>query len=228
MTFSEQLKSQLNIVDVVSQYVRLKRSGAAHRYIGLCPFHSEKTPSFNVHGLNGYYKCFGCDASGDVFQFVQEIESLTFPETLKTLAERYGIPMPQRQRADDPETQVREAIFEMHEIAAGVFQDNLRSAAGADARKYLESRGISRAAMDEFRLGLSEASGQQLASRLHKFGAELLEASGIVIKRQDGFGILRPLPKSADVSDSQRIGKGHRLRWTCLARWRRTQIPELA
>src|SRR5579863_10287052 len=130
MSFSDQLKSQLNIVDVVGQYVRLKRQGAGPRYVGLCPFHSEKTPSFGVHSVLQYYKCFGCDAAGDVFKFVQEIESLTFPETLKLLAERYGIPFPERHRSDDPEAQRRAAQFEMHEIAADLFQSNLRGPAG--------------------------------------------------------------------------------------------------
>ncbi len=186
MTFAEHLKSQLDIVDVVGQYVRLKRQGGGSRFVGLCPFHSERTPSFGVHSALQYYKCFGCDAAGDVFKFVQQIESLTFPEALKLLAERYGIPMPERQRSDDPEAQRRAALFEMHEIAAEVFQSNLRGAAGAAARSYLESRGVSRAAMDEFRLGLSEASGQQLVHRLQKFGPALLEESGLAIKRQEG------------------------------------------
>src|ERR1700761_3160810 len=166
MSFSDQLKSQLDIVEVVSHYVRLKRQGS--RWVGLCPFHSEKTPSFGVHSVLQYYKCFGCDAAGDVFKFVQEIESLTFPETLKLLAERYGIPMPERQRADDPEAQRSAAIFEMHEIAADMFQKNLRASSGAEARNYLQSRNVSNAGMDEFRLGLSDASGQQLADRLQK------------------------------------------------------------
>ncbi len=188
MNFAEQLKNQLNIVDVIGQYVRLKRSGSAHRYLGLCPFHSEKTPSFNVHGQSQFYKCFGCDAKGDVFTFVQEIESLTFPETLKTLAERYGIPMPQRSSSDDPESRRRDAILEMHEIAASLFQANLRGPGGAEARGYLSSRGVSSQAADEFRLGLSDVSGQQLTNRLKKFGPDLLEASGLVGKRQDGSG----------------------------------------
>ncbi|HEY6989383.1 MAG TPA: DNA primase [Bryobacteraceae bacterium] len=186
MNFAEQLKSQLDIVNVVSHYVRLKRQGAGPRHVGLCPFHSEKTPSFGVHSGLQYYKCFGCDAAGDVFTFVQQIESLTFPETLKLLAERYGIPMPERQRSDDPETKRYAALLEMHEIAAGTFQDNLRGAAGAEARRYLESRGVSRGSMDEFRLGLADASGQQLTRRLEKFGAALLEESGLVAKRESG------------------------------------------
>lgn len=187
MTFAEQLKSQLDIVEVIGSYIRLKRSGAPNRFVGLCPFHVEKTPSFNVNGGNQFYYCFGCQAGGDVFKFVQEIESLTFPETLKTLAERYGIAMPQRTR-DDPETQKRAALLEMHEIAADQFQRNLRSPAGAEARAYLESRGVDRGSMDEFRLGLSDASGQQLVQRLQKFAPHLLEESGLVKRRENGGG----------------------------------------
>lgn len=189
MGFAEQLKSQLNIVDVVGQYVRLKRSGRGTSYIGLCPFHSEKTPSFNVHSTGQFYKCFGCDAGGDVFKFVMEIESLTFPETLKLLAERYGIPIPERSPAGDAEAQRSTALLEMHEIATDLFQANLRSGpAGAAAREYLERRGLSEETVREFRLGLSDASGQQLASRLNKFGSDLIEASGLGVKR-DGGGL---------------------------------------
>ncbi|MBV9302081.1 MAG: DNA primase [Acidobacteriaceae bacterium] len=188
MNFAEQLKGQLDIVEVVGQYVRLKRSGAGPRYVGLCPFHSEKTPSFGVHSVLQFYKCFGCDAGGDVFKFVMEIENLTFPEALKFLAERYGIPIPERRAPDDPETQRRDALLEMHEIAAQVFQENLRGRPGAEARSYLESRGVSRESIDEFRLGLSDASGQQLHQKLRRFGPALLEESGLIVKRQDDGG----------------------------------------
>ena len=188
MSFAEQLKAQLNIVDVVGQYVRLKRQGAGPRHVGLCPFHTEKTPSFYVLSNLGVYKCFGCEASGDVFQFVMDRESLTFPETLKHLAERYGIPMPTRQRLDDPEAQVRSAVLEMHVIAADLFQQNLRSSNGSKAREYLSSRGVSAASAEEFRVGLSDPSGQQLVARLQKFGPALLEESGLVSKRQEGTG----------------------------------------
>lgn len=187
MTFSEELKSQLDIVDVIGQYVRLKRMGT--HYKGLCPFHSEKTPSFNVHAAGQYFKCFGCDAGGDVFKFVMQLEGLTFPETLKLLGERYGIAMPERQSVDDPKAQRREMLLEMQELAAQVFQDNLRSAQGAEARRYLESRGVSRQSMDEFRLGLSDASGQQLVQRLRKYSSEVLEESGLFSKRTDGSGL---------------------------------------
>jgi DNA primase len=186
MTFAEQLKGQLDIVDVIGQYIRIKRSGSTHRHVGLCPFHSEKTPSFHVDGLKQFYYCFGCQASGDVFKFVQEMDSLTFPETLKSLAERNGIPVPQRQRPDDPEAKLREALLEMHEIAAELFQNNLRGPGGAEARAYLESRGIATSTMAEFRLGLSDGNGQQLVSRLQRFGTELMEQSGLVRRRESG------------------------------------------
>jgi DNA primase len=186
MGFAEQLKSQLNIVDVVGQYVRLKRSGRGPAYIGLCPFHSEKTPSFNVHSAGQFYKCFGCGVGGDIYKFVMEIESLTFPEALKLLAERYGIPIPERQRTSDAESQRAAALLEMHEIAADLFQTNLRASMGAETRQYLSSRGVSADSANEFRLGLSDASGQQLVSRLQNFGPVLLAESGLVARRESG------------------------------------------
>jgi DNA primase len=186
MDFAEQLKAQLNIVEVIGQYVSLKKQGSGTRYIGLCPFHSENNPSFNVNGTQGFYKCFGCDAKGDVFNFIQERENLTFPETLKLLAERYGIPMPERQRPDDAESQKKAALYEMQEIAASAFQDNFRASGAVDARNYVEGRNVSKESMDEFRIGLSDASGQQLIKKLQKFGAALMEESGLVGRREDG------------------------------------------
>jgi DNA primase len=187
MDFAEQLKAQLNIVEVIGQYVPLKRQSSGSRYVGLCPFHSENTPSFGVNGALGFYFCFGCQAKGDVFKFIQERESLTFPETLKLLAERYGIPMPERQsRHDDAESQKRAALYEMQEIAAITFQDNLRASGGADARQYVDSRNVSKESTDEFRLGLADVSGQQLVKKLQKFGPALLDESGLVGKREDG------------------------------------------
>jgi len=186
MNFAEELKNQLNIVDVVSQYVRLKRQGAGQRWVGLCPFHSEKTPSFGVHSGHQYYKCFGCDAAGDVLKFVQQIESLTFPETLRTLAERYGIAMPERSRFDDPESQKVAGLLEIHEAAATIFQENLRTDSGSEARQYLQSRGVSGDVAREFRLGLSDAGGQQLTQRLKKYGEPLLIDSGLVARREAG------------------------------------------
>ena len=100
MNFAEQLKSQVDIVRTVGEYVRLRKIG--DRYSGLCPFHTEKTPSFTVNPTLGIFICFGCGVKGDVLKFIQEIEQLTFPETLKLLAERNGIPMPAQRDALTP------------------------------------------------------------------------------------------------------------------------------
>uniref|UniRef100_A0A7C3ARW9 Glycosyltransferase n=1 Tax=Thermorudis sp. TaxID=1969470 RepID=A0A7C3ARW9_9BACT len=162
MDFIEQRKSSVDIVRVVGEYVRLKRAGAGPRYTGLCPFHPEKTPSFSVHSTHQFYKCFGCGAGGDVIKFVMEIERLTFWEAVKLLAERNGIPLPKQAGHGDEETRRRAALYEMHELAARLFGELLDSAAGREARDYLERRGVSRAAAQEFGLGLSDRSGQML------------------------------------------------------------------
>jgi len=190
MDFVEHLKSSVDIVKTVGEYVRLKRSGSGPRYVGLCPFHSEKTPSFSVHSTHQFYKCFGCGAGGDVIKFIMEIERLTFYEALKLLAERNGIPMPRRAEYTDEETKLRAALFEMHEIAAKSFSANLHGAAGAEARAYLAKRGLAPATIEEFGLGLSERGGQALTRRFEKegFPAAALDACGLVLKRQDGSG----------------------------------------
>src|SRR5579871_569775 len=124
MDFVEQLKSSVDIVQAIGEYVRLKRVGSSPRYMGLCPFHTEKTPSFSVHSGHQFFKCFGCQAGGDVLSFVMKLEGVTFFEALKLLAERNGIPMPRRDYSD-PEAKLRGALIEMHEIAATTFQKNL-------------------------------------------------------------------------------------------------------
>src|SRR5579864_270083 len=133
MDFVEQLKSSIDIVKVAGEYVRLRRVGATGRYLGLCPFHQEKTPSFNVNQTRQFYKCFGCGAGGDVLKFVMEIDGLTFPEALKLLSERAGIPMPKRSEYSDADSKLRGALHEMHAIAAGLFAASLAAPEGADA-----------------------------------------------------------------------------------------------
>ena len=189
--FVEQLKSAIDIVKVIGEYVRLRRSGAAGRYVGLCPFHQEKTPSFNVNQTRQFYKCFGCGVSGDVLKFVMEMDGLTFPETLKLLAERNGIPMPKRTEYADAESKLRGALMEMHAIATQVFQANLRSDQGAAARAYLGRRGVSAESIETFQLGYSDSSGQTLVRRLSEehFTPDQMEASGLVRRRQEGSGL---------------------------------------
>jgi len=190
MDFKEQLKSSVDIVKVVGDYVRLRRMGSTGRYSGLCPFHQEKTPSFSVNQTRQFYKCFGCGVGGDVFKFVMEIDGLTFPEALKYLAERNGIPMPVRTEYADAESKLRAVLFEIHAIAASLFQANLRAPQGGDARAYLERRGVSAELIETFQLGFAESSGQALVRRLaqERFTPEQLDASGVLRKRDDGSG----------------------------------------
>jgi DNA primase len=186
MDFAKQLKSQVDIVSVASEYVRLRRFG--NRYSGLCPFHNEKTPSFSIYTDHQWFKCYGCDASGDVLKFVMMIEGLTFWEALKKLADQNGIPLPKQSLASDEDTRLRAALFEMHEIAAEHFRANLAGPNGAVARAYIERRGVAQDAVRQFGLGLAEGSGRALLRVLEQrgFKPDLLETSGLVAKRDDG------------------------------------------
>jgi DNA primase len=186
MDFAEQVKAQVDIVRTVKEYVpNLRRAGT--RWVGLCPFHTEKTPSFGVTPSLGIYKCFGCNAGGDVIKFVQEIEQLTFWEALKTLAERNGIPLPQRRERADADTELRAGLFEMQESAARIFHENLFGGPGGDSREYLTRRGVTASVAQQFQLGYSEPSWDALAKRFAgRYTAEQMEKSGLFGRREDG------------------------------------------
>ena len=187
MDFVEQLKSSVDIVSVVGEYVRLKKSGT-QRYMGLCPFHSEKTPSFTVHVVHQFYKCFSCGAGGDVVKFVMEKEGISFYEALKLLAERYGIPMPKRSQYADEDSKLRGAIYQMHELAQENFRAHLDGPAGEAARGYLARRGVTPETAEQFGLGYSDRSGRALLRLLEQrnFPAAQMDQAGLVGKRQDG------------------------------------------
>ncbi|HWB85630.1 MAG TPA: DNA primase [Bryobacteraceae bacterium] len=187
MDFVDQLKSSVDIVSVVGEYVRLRKSGS-NRYMGLCPFHNEKKPSFTVHVVHQFYKCFSCGVSGDVVKFVQEKEGISFFEALRLLSERYGIPMPRRSEYSDPDTRLRAAIYQMHELAQENFQANLNGPAGEGARAYLARRGVTPEVAAQFGLGYSERGGRALVRLFeqNRFPAEQMEASGLAGRRQDG------------------------------------------
>jgi len=185
MDFAKHVRDSVDIVRIVGEYVRLKKAGT--RFSGLCPFHTEKTPSFSVNPDFRIFICFGCGEKGDVFTFLMKIEGLTFPEALRAVAERSGIPMPERRQVRDANADLREALLAMHQIAGEVFQANLRSGAGADARAYLNKRGLNPSQTEEFSLGFSDRNGQDLTRRLQKqFPPEQLLVSGLVSKRDDG------------------------------------------
>ena len=141
-----------------------------------------------MNTLHQRYKCFGCGAGGDVLTFVMELERLSFYEALKLLAERNGIPMPKRSEYSDPETKLRAALYQMHELAEQAFRANLEGAVGAEARAYLERRGVAQATAAEFGLGYSERSGRGLVRLFekHDFTGDQMEKSGLVLKRDDG------------------------------------------
>jgi DNA primase len=182
-SFVDQIKSSVDIVRVIADYVRLRKAGS--NYIGLCPFHSEKTPSFNVHVGRQYYKCFGCDAKGDVIMFIQSIERISFPEAVKFLAERFGIPLPKTalDTEFDEAAQERVKLLEIHDRAARFFADLLhRSREGRQASDYLRERGISIQTIKQFDMGVAQAAPDGLYRHLNEQSStELLLKSGLVL-----------------------------------------------
>jgi DNA primase len=187
MDFAQELKSRVDIVSVIGERVRLKKAGA-NRYSGLCPFHTEKTGSFSVSVTSQRYYCFGCQAKGDVINFVMEIEGISFHEALKELAERHGIAMPKRSQYADEDSRLREAVFQIHELAAESFRAHLGGPAGEGARAYLARRGVRAETVEQFGLGFSDRSGRALLRLFEQrgFTAAQIDQSGLVRKRDDG------------------------------------------
>jgi DNA primase len=180
--FKETLKQQADIVRIVGDYVKLKKAGAQN-FSGLCPFHNEKTASFSVHATRQFYHCFGCGASGDVFSFVQKIENITFPEAVRLIAQKLGVPMPKvafSSPAEAQEAKVRMALLDVHERATAFFQECLKRPEGANAREYLKGRGLDAETAARFRIGYAPDSGFLLRDALRReFDEELLRESGL-------------------------------------------------
>ena len=189
--FAQTVKQQADIVKIVEGYIRLRKAGAQN-YSGLCPFHKEKTPSFSVHAVRQFYHCFGCGASGDVFSFVGKIENVSFPEAVRIVAQKCGIPLPKREFSSPEqaaEARLRTKLLELHETAAAWFEEQLRSPEGALAREYLSGRGLSDEGMRTFRIGYAPDSFNALRDRLK--GAadeETLRASGLFSAKEAGTG----------------------------------------
>jgi DNA primase len=185
--FKEIVKQQADVVRVVGDYVKLKKAGAQN-YSGLCPFHNEKTPSFSVHVTRQFYHCFGCGVSGDVFSFVQKIENVTFPEAVRTVAQKLGIAIPKlayNSPAEAQEANLRTVLLEIHERSVAIFQESLRRPEGARAREYLSGRGLSQDVIKAFRIGYAPDSGFFLKDRLKgEFDEEVLRESGLFSWKQ--------------------------------------------
>ena len=185
--FAQHVKSSVDIVAVIGESIRLRKQGP-ERWVGLCPFHTEKTPSFSVHQGMQFYKCFGCGKGGDVFNFLMELQGLSFFEALKTLAQQFGIPLPERGAGDlsDAESRRREVLGRMHEIAQAFFEQQLGLPVGAAVRDYLAGRGVSAEAAKQFGLGFA-GGGNRLRALFQKEGiaAEHFEASGLIGKGRE-------------------------------------------
>jgi DNA primase len=195
--FSATVKQQADIVKIVEGYIRLRNAGA-QRYKGLCPFHKEKTPSFNVNGgSQQFFYCFGCQASGDVFSFVAKMENVTFPEAVRLVAQKCGIPLPKREYSspeEAAEARLRRKLLDLHETAAAWFEERLRGPEGAVAREYLAGRGLSPEGIKTFRIGYAPDSFNALRDRLSgEADAETLRASGLFSQKEHEDGTLGPL-----------------------------------
>src|SRR5215475_7513515 len=182
LDFKETVRQQADIVRIVGDYVKLKKSGAQN-FTGLCPFHNEKTPSFSVHATRQFFHCFGCGVSGDVFAFVQKIENITFPETVRLIAQKLNIPLPKMQFSSPQEAReakLRSALLDIHERACIFFQDYLKRSEAAHARAYLAGRGLDDETIARFRIGYAPDSGFLLRDALRgDFDEELLRESGL-------------------------------------------------
>jgi len=187
--FKETLKQQADIVRIVGDYVKLKKAGAQN-FSGLCPFHAEKTASFSVHATRQFFHCFGCGESGDVFTFVQKVENITFPEAVRLIAQKLGVPMPKvsfSSPAEARDAQVRMALLDVHVRAGAFFQESLRRPEGANAREYLKGRGLDAETISRFRIGYAPDSGFLLRDALRReFDEELLRESGLFSWKEDG------------------------------------------
>lgn len=191
--FVEDVKSQADIVQVVQDHVPLKKAGASYK--GLCPFHTEKTPSFHVNRDRGFFHCFGCGTGGDVVKFVELQEKLSFPEAVRQLAQRFGIAVPE---SEDPAQDAaaharREALLKIHEIAADYFRAQLATPGGARARTALEQRDILPETVDRLGLGYAPPQREGLKHHLREAGQtdDLVLASGLVVERDGGHVVDR-------------------------------------
>ena len=188
-SFVEDLKAQVDIVSVIGEVTPLKKTGGTYK--GLCPFHQERTPSFNVNGDKGVFKCFGCGAGGDVIRFMELHHKLSFTEAVRALAQRTGMTIPEEDGGPDARaaSAEREAILRLHERALEFYVAELAGQAGARARRELVTRGLAEATIGTFRYGYAPAGGRTTLHGLfsaEKIPTELQLRSGLIVQREDG------------------------------------------
>ena len=188
-SFIDEVRAAADIVTVISDSVSLRKAGA--KYKGLCPFHGEKTPSFTVDKDKGFFHCFGCGVGGDVFKFVELQEKVNFGEAVRTLAGRFGIPIPEVEASGEQRESAaeREALVKIHEVALAYFREQLATPAGARWRDYLlNDRGLTEQTIDELQIGWAPPARDALRQRLLKAGFKPVQlvTSGLVTRRDDG------------------------------------------
>lgn len=218
---TEEIRRSADIVEVVGQYVSLKPAGPG-RFKACCPFHDEKTPSFNVSRDKGFYKCFGCGVAGDVFTFLQNIENLTFPEARAALAGRYGIAIPEKRElseAQRAQLSERERLWKLMSAAADFFREQFTGNKGLAARDYARSRGLSRETLEKFGIGYAPDSWDALRRYLLKKGhaEDDVVRSGLLIEKrpaaQEGqTPAAYPTPEAAQAANERRTYDRYRHR----------------
>ena len=186
-----EIKDACSIIDVVGETVLLKKAGK--NYLGLCPFHAEKTPSFTVSPDKQMFYCFGCGEGGNVFSFLMKQQGMSFPETIKMLAERTGIALPEQRQTREQKRRLseREAILELNHLSMGLYRKTLRSdPRGKAARDYLRNRGFRPEVIDAYNVGFAPAGWDNLTRYFQRRGVplDLAEKAGLVARRKQGKG----------------------------------------
>ena len=180
--FAQIVKAQVDIVKIIGDYVKLRKTGGQN-YTGLCPFHKEKTGSFSVNATHGFFYCFGCHEKGDVFTFVMKMDVLSFPEAVRAVAAKAGIPLPKRDFSSPEEAQeagLRKQLIDLHEGATQYFEAQLKGPTAARAREYLTGRGLTPETIAKFRIGYAPDDFNDMRDRLKPhFADEALRASGL-------------------------------------------------
>lgn len=183
----EEVKTRVNIADVIGEYVSL-RPASAGSLKGLCPFHDEKSPSFNVRPAQGFYHCFGCGEGGDVYKFIQQLDQLSFTEAVEKLAARIGFELSYEEGGASPEQGQKSRVLEANNAAAAFYQEQLMTDAAIPGREFLKGRGFDKAAAEQFGIGFAPKGWNGLFDHLTKkgFTVEELLAAGLVTKRDRG------------------------------------------
>jgi DNA primase len=189
--FAQMVKQQADIVRVIGEYVKLRKSGAQN-HTGLCPFHKEKTGSFSVNATHNYFYCFGCHEKGDVFTFVMKMENISFPEAIRVVATKCGIPLPKREFNSPEEAReagLRRQLLDIHEAATQYFEAALKAPEAARAREYLTGRGVTPETIQKFRIGYAPDDYNHMRNALKPhFNEEAMHASGLFGTREQADG----------------------------------------